>query len=123
CYSANKNADLVFFIHTTPAVYHGTRVYTNNSTSAAAATDGNGNSAGAAASSSSTTAIPYSVDYSVFLLDIERQQPDGSFRILRTRDQQDLNTPLYGPEYGKRKHKNCSVDDARVRQLTRRNFG
>jgi len=45
CYAGDKKADLLFFIHTTPAVYHGTRVYTNNSTSAAAATDGNGNSA------------------------------------------------------------------------------
>jgi hypothetical protein len=56
CYAGDKKADLVFFIHTTPAVYHGTRVYTDNSTSAAAVTDGNGNSAAAAASSSSTTA-------------------------------------------------------------------
>jgi hypothetical protein len=82
CYAGNNKGDLVFFIHTTPAVYHGTHVYTNNSTSAAAATDGNGNAAAAAASSSSTTAVPYSVDYSVFLLDIEKQQPDGSFRIV-----------------------------------------
>jgi hypothetical protein len=71
CYAGDKKADLVFFIHTTPAVYHGTRVYTDNSTSTAAVTDGNGNSAAAAASSSSTTAVPYTVDYSVFILDIE----------------------------------------------------
>ena len=71
CYAGDKKPDLVFFIHTTPAVYHGTHVYTNNSTSAAAVTDAAGNSAAAAASSSSTTAVPYSVDYSVFILDIE----------------------------------------------------
>jgi hypothetical protein len=84
CYAGDKKADLVFFIHTTPAVYHGTHVYTDNSTSAAAATDGNGNSAAAAASSSSTTVVPYTEDYSVFILDIESPQPDGSFKILRT---------------------------------------
>ncbi len=42
CYVGGQKADLVFFIHTTPAVYHGTRIYTNNSSAAAAATDGNG---------------------------------------------------------------------------------
>jgi hypothetical protein len=59
CYAGDKQADLIFFIHTAPAVYHGTHVYTDTSTSAAAATDGNGNSAAAAASSSSTTIVPY----------------------------------------------------------------
>jgi hypothetical protein len=42
CYAGDKKADLVFFIHTTPALYHGTRVYTDNSTSTAAVTDANG---------------------------------------------------------------------------------
>ena len=123
CYSANSNADLVFFIHTTPAVYHGTHAYTNNSTSAAAATDGNGNSAAAAASSSSTTAVPYSVDYSVFLLDIERQQPDGSFRILRTLDQKGLYNTIYGIGYGKGKHPISNVIDAGARWLHENNLG
>jgi len=53
CYAGDKQPDLIFFIHTTPAVYHGTHVYTKNSTSTAAVTDGNGNSAVAAAPSSS----------------------------------------------------------------------
>jgi hypothetical protein len=83
CYSAAPKTDLVFFIHTTPAVYHGTHVYTNDSSSAAAATGGDGSAAAAAASSSSTVAVPYDVDYSVFILDIEVPQADGSFKILR----------------------------------------
>jgi hypothetical protein len=123
CYSANKNADLVFFIHTTPAVYHGTHVYTNNSTSAAAVADGNGNAAAAAASSSSTTAVPYSVDYSVFLLDIEKQQPDGSFRIVRTLDQKGLYHTIYGIGYGKGKHPITNVIDAGARWLHENNLG
>src|SRR6202167_3426916 len=104
CYAADKKPDLIFFIHTTPAVYHGTQVYTDNSTSAAAVTDGNGNSAAAAASSSTTTAVPYTVDYSVFILDIEIPQPDGSFKILRTLDQKGLYHTIYGIGYGKGKH-------------------
>lgn len=104
CYVGGQKADLVFFIHTTPAVYHGTRIYTNNSSAAAAATDGNGDAAAAAASSTSTTAVPYTVDYSVFILDIEIPQPDGTFKILRTLDQKGLYHTIYGIGYGKGKH-------------------
>lgn len=123
CYAGNKKADLVFFIHTTPAVYHGTRVYTDNSTSAAAVTDGNGNSAAAAASSSSTTTVPYTVDYSVFILDIEAQQPDGSYRIVRTLDQKGLYHTMYGIGYGKGKHPITNVIDAGARWLHENNLG
>ena len=80
CYSDSAKTDLVFFIHTTPAVYHGTHVYTNNSSSAAAVSDGDGGGAAAASTSTSTTAVPFEVDYSVFILDIETRQPDGTFK-------------------------------------------
>ena len=123
CYTGDKKLDLLFFIHTTPAVYHGTQVYTNNSSSAAAATDGNGNSAAAAASSSSTTAVPYSVDYSVFILDIEVPQPDGSFKILRTLDQKGLYHTMYGIGYGKGKHPIANVIDAGAKWLHENNLG
>jgi hypothetical protein len=123
CYAGDKKADLVFFIHTTPAVYHGTHVYTNGSSSAAAVTDGNGNAAAAAASSSSTTAVPYSVDYSVFLLDIEKQLPDGSFKIVRTLDQKGLYHTIYGIGYGKGKHPITNVIDAGARWLHENNLG
>ncbi len=104
CYATGKKADLIFFIHTTPAVYHGTHVYTNNSSSAAAATSDDGSAAAAAASSSSTTAVPYTVDYSVYILDIEIPQQDGTFKILRTLDQKGLYHTIYGIGYGKGKH-------------------
>lgn len=123
CYVGSNKADLVFFIHTTPAVYHGTRVYNNDSTSTATATDGNGNSAAAVASSSSTTAVPYSVDYSVFILDIESQQPDGSYRILRTLDQRGLYNTFYGMGYGKGKHPITNVIDAGAKWLHENNLG
>jgi hypothetical protein len=123
CYLGDKKADVIFFIHTTPAIYHGAHVYTNNSTSAAAVTDNNGNSAAAAASSSSTTAVPYSVDYSVFLLDIEKQQPDGTFKILRTLDQKGLYNTIYGIGYGKGKHPIVNVIDAGAKWLHENNLG
>ena len=123
CYAGEGKADLVFFIHTTPATYHGTHVYTNNSTSSAAVTDGNGNAAAAAASSTSTTAIPYSVDYSVYILDIEKQQPDGSFRIVRTLDQKGLYNTIYGIGFGKGKHPIPNVIDAGAKWLHENNLG
>jgi hypothetical protein len=112
CYVANSKGDVIFFIHTTPAVYHGTRVYTNNSSSAAAATDGNGGAAAAAASSTSTTAVPYDVDYSVFMLDIEVPQADGTFKVIRTFDQKGLYRTIYGIGYGKGKHPIPNVIEA-----------
>lgn len=117
CYSDSAKADLVFFIHTTPAVYHGTRVYTNNSSSAAAVSDGDGNGAAGAATSTSTTAVPYEVDYSVFILDIEAPQPDGKFKILRTLDQKGLYRTIYGIGYGKGKHPLPNVIEAGAKWL------
>jgi hypothetical protein len=104
-------------------VYHGTHVYTDNSTSAAAVTDGNGNAVAAAAASSTTTVVPYSVDYSVFILDIESQQPDGSYRILRTLDQKGLYHTIYGIGYGKGKHPITNVIDAGAQWLHENNLG
>jgi hypothetical protein len=105
CYTTAENSDLVFFIHTTPAVYHGTHIYTNNSSAAAATTDAKGNAAAAAATSTSTTAVLYEVDYSVFILDIEQPQADGkTFKVLQTLDQKSLYHTLYGIGYGKGKH-------------------
>jgi len=123
CYAGDKKADLIFFIHTTPAVDHGTHVYTDNSTSAAAATDGSGNAAAAAASSSSTTVVPYDVDYSVFILDIESPQPDGTYKIVRTLDQKGLYHTMYGVGYGKGKHPIINVIDAAAQWLHENNFG
>jgi hypothetical protein len=123
CYAGDKKADLLFFIHTTPAVYHGTQVYRDESTSTAAVTDNNGNSAAAAASSSSTTAVPYEVDYSVFMLDIEIQQPDGSYKILRTLDQKGLYRTVYGIGYGKGKHPITNVIDAGAQWLHENDLG
>jgi hypothetical protein len=121
CYAQDK-PDLIFFIQT-PAVYHGTHVYTDNSTSAAAVTDGNGNAAAAAASSSSTTAVPYTADYSVFILDIERPQPNGSFKIVRTLDQKGLYNTIYGIGYGKGKHPVTNVIVAAAQWLHENNLG
>jgi hypothetical protein len=112
-----SKGDVVFFIHTSPATYHGIKVYTNNSSSSAAAADGNGGAAAAATSSSSTVAVPYSVDYSVFIMDIELPQPDGSFKVIHTFDQKGLYKTVYGIGYGKGKHPIPNVIEAGARWL------
>lgn len=112
CYAGDdKQGDLLFFIHTSPAVYHGRQVYTNTSSTSAAATSGH-SAAAAASTSTSTTAIPYSVDYSVFVLDIERMQPDGTFRVIHTFDQEGLYYNILGIGFGKGKHPIPNVIDA-----------
>ena len=103
CYVPDASGKLVFFVHTNPAVYHGTHVYRNSSTAAAAASSDSG-AAAAAATSTSTTAVPYQVDYSVFILDIELPKPDGTYQILHTFDQKGLYNTIYGIGYGKGKH-------------------
>jgi hypothetical protein len=104
CYAGDGNdGDLVLFIHTTPATYHGHRVYTN-STSTSAAAVGNDGAAAAAVSSTSTTAVPYLVNYSIFILDIEIPLADNKFKILHTVDQKGLYNTIYGIGYGKGKH-------------------
>jgi hypothetical protein len=100
-----------------PAANLGTRVYTDNSSSAAAATNTDGSAAAAAASSSSTTAVPYTVDYSVFILDIEVPQGDGTFKILRTLDQKGLYHTIYGIGYGKGKHPLPNIIEAGAQWL------
>ena len=104
CYAGDgEDGDLLFFVHTAPAVYHGHRVYTNTSSTSAAAVNGD-SAAAAAATSSTTTAVPYSVDYSVFYLDVELPGPDSTFKILHTVDQKGLYKTIYGIGYGKGKH-------------------
>jgi hypothetical protein len=63
------------------------------------------------------------VDYSVFILDIEMQQPDGSFRIVRTLDQKGLYNTMYGIGYGKGKHPITNVIDAGAKWLHENNLG
>lgn len=106
-----KRGDLVFFIHTSPAVYHGHHVYTNTSSSSAAAAS-EGSAAAAASTSTSSTAVPYSVDYSVFYLDVELPLSDDKFKVLHTVDQKGLYNTIYGIGYGKGKHPIPNVVEA-----------
>lgn len=112
CYAGDGQAgDLVMFIHTSPATYHGHRVYTNTSSTSAAAASGD-NAAASAATNTSTTAVPYSVDYSVFILDIELPMPEDKFKVLHTVDQKGLYNTIYGIGYGKGKHPIPNAIDA-----------
>ncbi len=137
CYTADeKAADYVFFIHTTPAVYHGVRTTSNTSTNSnpvnATITNQNGNTStvnGTVNSTTTTTSsVPYEVDYSVFILNIvvphsNEGATDTTFSTLRTFDQKGLYHKMYGIGYGKGKNPIVNVIDQAAKWLHENNLG
>ena len=137
CYTADENAaDYVFFVHTKPAVYHGTRTTSSTSTNSApvsgTVTDENGDTStvnGTVDTTTTTTSsVPYEVDYSVFILNIMVPHPkkgstEKTFTILRTFDQKGLYNTMYGIGYGKGKNPIVNVIDAAAKWLHENNLG
>jgi len=135
CYTADETAaDLVFFVHTTPAVYHGVRTTTSTQTNSnpvnGTITDESGNvstiSGTEETTTTSTSSVPYEVDYSVFILNImvhDKDAPPDKFTILRTFDQKGLYHTLYGIGYGKGKNPIVNVIDTAAKWLHENNLG
>jgi hypothetical protein len=139
CYTADENAaDYVFFVHTTPAVYHGVHTYSNTSSHtdsnpvSGTITDQSGNTStfngteNTTTTTTSTSSVPYEVDYSVFILDIlipVKNGTDQTPKVLRTFDQKGLYNTMYGIGYGKGKHPIPNVVDAAAKWLHENNLG
>jgi hypothetical protein len=137
CYTADESsADYVFFVHTKPAVYHGVRTTSSTSTDSAPVsgtiTDQNGNASTVSGTVDTTTtttsAVPYEVDYSVFILNImvphsKEGSTEKTFTILRTFDQKGLYQTMYGIGYGKGKNPIVSVIDTAAKWLHENNLG
>lgn len=141
CYTADElTADYVFFVHTTPAVYHGVRTTSNTSTHtdtnpvSGTITDESGNTStingtlDTTTTTATTSSVPYEVDYSVYILNIMVPQiKEGSkertFTILRTFDQKGLYRTMYGIGYGKGKNPIVNVIDAAAKWLHENNLG
>ncbi len=120
CYTATESsADLVFFVHTKPAVYHGTQALSSTSTHTdtnpveGTITDEDGNRSRISGTVDTTTTttttsyVPYDMNYSVFILDVlvPKDGPNGrTYSTLRTFDQAGLYNTIYGIGYGKGKH-------------------
>lgn len=141
CYTDNESAaDLVFFVHTKPAVYHGVQTYSTDSSHTdsnpvnGTITDQSGNTSTVSGTVDTTTTttttstVPYEVDYSVFILDImvpyiKDGSAETSYRVLRTFDQKGLYNTMYGIGYGKGKHPIANVIDAAAKWLHENNLG
>ena len=106
------SVSLVFVIIVTPDTYHGTRVVTNTSTNSnptnGTITDQDGNTATYSGTqettSTSSTAVPYSFEYGIYTLSVERQQRDGSYVVLHRFQQRGIYHTLYGIPLGGKGH-------------------
>jgi hypothetical protein len=141
CYTADEAAaDYVFFVHTTPAVYHGVRTtsdtsaHTDSNPVNGTVTDQNGNTStingtvDTTTTTTTTSSVPYEVDYSVFILNImvphsKEGSTERTFTILRTFDQKGLYHTMYGIGYGKGKNPIVNVIDAAAKWLHENNQG
>jgi len=137
CYTDDESgADLVFFVHTKPATYHGVHTYHSTRTDSnpvnGTITDQSGNTSTMSGTvdttTTTTTSEPYEVDYSVFFLDImapytKEGTTEKSYKILRTFDQKGLYNTIYGIGYGKGKHPLPNLIDAAAKWLHENNLG
>ena len=106
------SVSLVFVLIVTPDTYHGTRVVTNTSTNSnptnGTITDQDGDTAtysGTQETTSTTsTAVPYSFEYGIYTLSVERQQRDGSYVVLHRFQQRGIYHTLYGIPLGGKGH-------------------
>ena len=107
---------LVFVITVTPDTYHGTRIVDNTSTHTSDSPvtgtirdqDGNTANIDATVTTTSTTttstAVPYSFEYGIYTLSVERQQRDGSYVVLHRFQQRGIYHTLYGIPLGGKGH-------------------
>jgi hypothetical protein len=113
CYvEPNRRPSAVLYISVAPDTYHGTRTVANTSTSSGpvrgTVTDQDGNTSQVNGTQETTTTsydqVPYSVDYGIYTLLVERPQSDGKFKVLQTFQQKGLYSTYYGIPLGGRGH-------------------
>lgn len=123
CYVAPvPSVPIIFYITVAPAVYHGTRVVQQSSTESnpisgtVTGQDGTTSQIDATerATTTSSTAVPYTVEYGIYTLSIERRRSDGTFQVEHRFQQKGLYNRLYGIPLGGRGHHpvHAIVEDA-----------
>lgn len=99
CYTDDyAHAHAILFIGLTPDIYHGTRTVNETSTTTSP-TDST-----VQYQTNSSQEVPYSVDYAIYTLIVERFRPDGTADILHTFQQKGLYSQIYGIPLGGRGH-------------------
>lgn len=113
CYvPPSPDVPVVFYIAETTAVYHGTRVVTNQHTNdipvTGTVTDENGNSSdiqGTATTTTTTsTRVPYSADYGIYTLTVKTREGPKEWRARHRFQQKGLYHTLYGIPLGGKGH-------------------
>lgn len=113
CYAdPTPTVPIVFYITVTPDVYHGTRVVQHTSTQSnpvsGTVADQNGNTAQISGTerttTTSSTVVPYSVQYGIYTLSVERMRSDGKFDVAHRFQQKGLYNTLYGIPLGGKGH-------------------
>ena len=126
CYAEPASTvPVVFFITVTPAVYHGTRVVRQTSTHpdpvSGTVTEQDGSTSQVNVTvdttTTSSTAVPYSFDYGVFTLALERRRGDGKFDVLHRFQQKGIYSTLYGIPFGRQGSSPRSRGDRRRRKM------
>jgi hypothetical protein len=102
----------ILYISVTPDTYHGTRTVADTSTSSgpvrSTVTDQDGNTSQSTPLKRQTTTsyskAPYSVEYGIYTLLVEKPRSDGKFSVLHTFQQKGLYSTYYGIPLGDRGH-------------------
>jgi hypothetical protein len=104
----SADVPLMFVVIITPDTYHGTRVVTDTQTTPVEGTitdeDGNVSTLSGTQKTSSSTAVPYSFDYGIFTLTVEKPQKDGTYLALHRFQQKGIYDTLYGIPLGGKGH-------------------
>lgn len=105
CYALpSPNVRTVLLITVAPAVYHGTRLISNNEDTTGHISDTDGNSATYSGTTTSTTAVPYSFDYGKYMLTVETLGPNEKVTVNRRFAQDGIYRTMYGIPLGGRGH-------------------
>lgn len=113
CYvEPSASVPLMFVVIITPDTYHGTRIVTDTETHenpvSGTITDQDGDTADIDATvkttTTSSTAVPYSFDYGIYTLTVEKPQKDGTYLALRRFQQKGIYETLYGIPLGGKGH-------------------
>ncbi|MGA2435467.1 MAG: hypothetical protein ABSG25_09290 [Bryobacteraceae bacterium] len=113
CYvPPSSTVPLIFYITVTPATYHGTRVVGSTSTHSdpvsGTVTEQDGSTSQVEGTVETTTtsssAVPYSFDYGIYTLHLERRLSDGNFEVVHRFQQKGIYRTMYGIPLGGRGH-------------------
>jgi hypothetical protein len=124
CYAEPApNIPVVFYITVAPDVYHGTQIVRHTSTDSNPVTgtvvDRSGNTSDISGTVDTTTttstAVPYSVEYGIYTLSVQRRRSDGKFDVARRFQQKGLYNRIYGIGYGKGHHPTHTVIEDAVK--------